>query len=62
MSTCTDPATRPERLEPFDDAAQAAPWPFPPLTPAQQAQQAAQLEAMRAGELRGLPSCFGALA
>lgn len=40
---------------------QPAGWPFPPLTPAQAQAHAEQLEALRAGALRGLPSAFGAL-
>lgn len=37
-------------------------WPFPALTQQQQAERRALEHALRAGELRGLPSVFGALA
>ncbi len=37
-------------------------WVLPHLTAAQQRERKAIEEAMQAGELRGLPTCFGELA
>lgn len=37
-------------------------WVLPHLTEAQQRERAALEAAMQAGELRGLPTCFGELA
>lgn len=42
--------------------APAAPaWPFGQLTPQQEHQHAEQLRALRAGELRRIPTVFGGL-
>ena len=38
------------------------PWPFPALTPQQQLERQRMEAAMLADELRGQPTCFGALA
>lgn len=36
-------------------------WPFPPLSPLQDKAHREQHEALQAGDLRGLPTCFGDL-
>lgn len=49
---------------PADVSRRPAPadWPFAPLTERQRDAQDAQQRAIAAGEVRGLPSVFGALA
>ena len=54
-------ATQQVRATPVGALPGHAPWPFGELTREQRLNIAEQQACMRAGTLRGLPTCFGAL-